>query len=433
MGKDTSGYGLWRIVRGESRVGLGARAAGRRPRRRWGSPSGAAVAGVLTALLLIVPANRSAAQLSTISFPDTLVGSSATVKCPTTSVALCFGANCSASGTVLSLSGPTGPFSIAKFNLLTNSQFFGGSCEANPVGLPVTVGPGQILAYEATFTPTTAGASAGSATFSTSGGPATVSLTGTGIAPRTDKGALIPQVNSDSYVPGSFLVMNYRTRRGTLQGPVDLYFVAVLPSGPPLFMRADGAFVTDYVPFQTNVAVVDGTTALGSFPFPVAAPFGTYMLVMLMVYPGQDVTSPLNWASPVATATFSYAPLSPAQQAIIQSRGGNPDLLAVTWVDEQVQKRETWIYLSGVPTVYQFLSGRLQSQFAASGSGAGPKVDPSLFTPQLTLQQLEGAFGSPTSVGPLPNAPDLQAVTYAFGLTVVFRNGVFSSASTSIP
>ena len=74
-------------------------------------------------------------------------------------MSLCFGSNCSASGTVQSVSGPGAPFSIAKLNLLTSNQFFGGACEANPVSLPVTVGAGQILAFQATFSPTAPGTS----------------------------------------------------------------------------------------------------------------------------------------------------------------------------------------------------------------------------------------------------------------------------------
>jgi hypothetical protein len=136
----------------------------------------------------------------------------------------------------------------------------------------------------------------------------------------------------------------------------------------------------------------------------------------------------------VATATFTFTPLSPAQQSIVQSRG-NPDLLALTWVDEQNQSLATWIYMSGPPTVYRFQNGDLvgQSPAAVSGAGTAPKVDPSLFTPQTTLQQLKAVFGNPTSVTPLASAPEMQVVSYGFGLTVVLRNGLLSSVSTSRP
>ena len=393
----------------------------------------AARAGVLATVVLFC-ATPSAAQLPTITFPDTAVGAAATVKCPTTSVSLCFGSSCSASGTVQSVSGPSAPFSIGKFNLLSNAEFFAGNCEAHPVTLPVTVGPGQILAYQATFAPTSAGSASGTATFSTSGGTATVPLSGNGIPARTDKGAIVPQINSTFYVPGNFLNVTYQTRRGTLQGAVDLYFVVVLPNGSMMFLKPDGTLVTGYVAFRTNVTVTDGTTGLASFPFPATAPFGTYTFAMALVYAGKDPTNSSNWASAVSTVTFTFTALSPTQQSIVQSRG-NPDLLAVTWVDEQSEKLETWIYLSGPPTLYRFGNGMLISQGPASVSTGGtpPKVDPALFTPQTTLQQLRASFGNPTSISPLAGAPELQAVSYAFGLTVVLRNGQLSSASTLRP
>jgi len=71
---------------------------------------------------------------------------------------------------VQSVSGPGAPFSVNKFNLLSSAEFFAGNCEAHPVNLPVTVGAGQILAYQATFSPTAGGPFNGVATFNTSGG-----------------------------------------------------------------------------------------------------------------------------------------------------------------------------------------------------------------------------------------------------------------------
>jgi hypothetical protein len=49
----------------------------------------------LTSILLLLGADPSSGQFATINFPDTVVGSSSTVKCPTTSVSLCFGSKSS--------------------------------------------------------------------------------------------------------------------------------------------------------------------------------------------------------------------------------------------------------------------------------------------------------------------------------------------------
>src|SRR5688572_953841 len=142
-------------------------------------------AGVLGLLVLAVQVDPSRAQFATITFPDTTVGATATIKCPNVAVSICFGDNCSAPGTVQSVSGPAAPFSVGKFSVLSNAEFFGGSCEAHPVSLPATLAAGQILAYQATFAPTAAGTFNSTLTLNTPGGPATVNLTGKGTASGT--------------------------------------------------------------------------------------------------------------------------------------------------------------------------------------------------------------------------------------------------------
>jgi hypothetical protein len=211
-----------------------------------------------------------------------------------------------------------------------------------------------------------------------------------------------------------------------------LYLGIVLPSGQLVVVSNSGAPIA---PFISNVTIADGTTILFSSFFPVEVPFGTYTFYMALVYAGADVTDLSNWASPLSRVVVSYNPLSPAQQAVIQSQGGNPDLLAVTWVDERHEKWESWVYLSGSPTIYSFLNGTSQGQGPASGfaSGAAPKIDPSLFNPQTTLDTLTAAFGPPASVTPFTAAPNLQVVHYAIGLDVILRDGLLSSAITSIP
>ncbi len=126
-------------------------------------------------------------------------------------------------------------------------------------------------------------------------------------------------------------------------------------------------------------------------------------------------------------------PLSAAQQAILQSRG-NPNFLAVFWLAEALQKRESWLYLSDPPTQYAFVNGDLQSANPVPEPGTpGPNVDPSLLTPQTTLDQLTAAFGPPTSVTPVDGAPEYQRVEYGFGLRVILQNGRLVSAATGAP
>jgi len=54
-------------------------------------------------------------------------------------------------------------------------------------------------------------------------------------------------------------------------------------------------------------------------------------------------------------------------------------------------------------------------------------------TPQTTQSQLTATLGPPTSVTPVDGAPAFQAVSYHNGLTAIFRNGRFSSASITTP
>jgi len=410
--------------------------------RRPGSPDRSRTALVRATLvaacfvaMLTVYAGPGAAQIATITFPDTPVRSSATVKCPTTTVSICFGGStCSASGTVQSVSGPSAPFSINKFNLLSSAEFFAGSCEAHPVSLPVNVGAGQILAYQAAFSPTAGGTFNGTLTFSTSGGPATANLTGKGIAARTDRGGVLLISNAESVVPGSGLDMRYRTTKGTLQGNVDLYLVVAFPSGQLLFVTDQGAVVPAVTPFRRNFSVTDTTQTLFSDRVPLDSPFGTYTFYMVMAYAGTDALDSRNWASAITSATVSYSALSAAQTSIKSARG-NPDLLVVTWMPDVNQKQETWMYFSGTPNKFVFLNGVQTGQDTVSLplDQTGPKVDPALFTPQTTVASLTAALGPATSVTPVDGAPQFRTVSYAFGLDVILLNGRLSSAMTSHP
>jgi len=394
----------------------------------------AVVAASLAAML--ATAGRAAAQLTPINFPDTPVGQTSTVKCPTNSVGICFGQNCSATGTIQGITGPDRPFKITKLNLLTVSQFNTGTCEASPTALPVTVGPGKILAFQGTFTPTSVGTFSGSATFSTPAGPATVNLSGKGVSSnpgRTDKGLIALQLSSNTVVPGSALGIQYRTARKTLQGNADLYFVAGFPSGQILFVNDQGGVTPSIQPFRRNVNVTDTTQTVFSGPVPIDAAFGNYTFYMAMVYAGMtpdpnNLTPSL--ASPIAQASLTYSALSPDQRSIIAARG-NPDFISVLSVGSPPVKREAWLFQSGTPTQILWVNGVKQSQDTVSGGPGGPKLDPSLFTPQMTLGQLTAALGPPTSVTPSPIAPGYQTVVYrALGLTVILKDGQLGSAVT---
>jgi hypothetical protein len=400
-------------------------------------------AAVLGAILLGIDVDAGLAELATISFPDTAVGSTSTVKCPVTS-GLCFSSPgdpaCSASGTVQSVSGPDGPFTISKFNLLTLSQFGAGACEANPVAFPVSVGANQVLVFQATFAPTATGTFNSSATFSTPAGSATFNFTGKGVNANPvskGKGFVDLRLSSDRVVPGGFLSIDYETRKGTLQGNADVYLVIAFPSGPIFFVTDHGTLAETVQPFLRNVAIGDATQSLFAGPVPVDVPFGTYTFYLALVYAGVT-PNPANLApslaGPVSNATLAYTPLSAAQESLIASRG-KPDFLTAFWFDLAQEKRESWLYVSGPQNQVTFVNGSLESQETVSDltGGPGPKVDPGLFTPQTTLAQLTAAFGPPASVTPVDGAPEVQQITYGFGLTVLLRNGRFSSAVTGLP
>jgi hypothetical protein len=387
-------------------------------------------AAVFGALLLVIAVAPSFAQLATITFPDTVAESSSTIKCPTNTVSLCFGTNCSASGTVQSVTGPSAPFSIGKFNVLSNAEFFGGLCEAHPVTLPVTLSPGQILAYQAVFAPTAPGTFNGSLTFNTPAGPATVNLTGkaTAAGPSQGLGLVTITVTPDVAIPGNRLELGYEIRRESLTRPVDLYAVVVFPSGDVIFLTETGAS-TNSLPIRRNVPAADDTVTLFEF-FPVDFPFGTYTLRMELVQAGQTPSTD-TLASPIDTATVTFAPLSEAQQATLQQRG-NPNSYAMFWVDEIHQKRELWLYLSPEPVELVFVNGRLDSSTPLSTPPADGalKVNPGLFTPQTSRAQLVATFGQPTSEVAFE---DFEVLNFAGGLEVVFSEGRLSFANTVAP
>ena len=395
-------------------------------------------AGLLVVLVFgVVP---SSAQLTPIVFPDTTVGATSTITCPSPSAGLCFGTNCTGSGTVQGVTGPNLPFGVGHFTRLSSADFFAGNCDVNPVSLPVTLNNGQILGFHATFSPTAAGSFTSTMTFSPSGGSGSTTLSGRGIsAPPTSTRPLITiEANQDTYVPGNAFELTYHTTPGTSQTPIDLYFAVQLPTGQLFFLTNQGALTPAPQPLRRNVTVIAQTQTLVSFFVPTDFPFGTYTCFMGLGVPG-TTPDPNNLqpslAAPVAQATLTYAPLSPIQQSILQSRGGNPDLLATIWLPDAHQNRASWSYFSGNPIRFTFLNGNLVSQQALSTppTTAGPRLDPSLLTPQTNLTALTAAFGSPTSVGPNADAPEFTEVHYAFGLDVTLLSDHLSSATTSLP
>lgn len=396
------------------------------------------VGGLIAALLLGFAVTPGFAQLATITFPDTPVGSTSTVKCPTIAVSLCFGDNCSGSGLVQSVSGPAAPFSVGKFNVLSNAEFFAGNCEAHPTSLPASLSTGQILAYQATFAPTAVGTFNGSLTFTTPGGPATINLTGkgtSGTAGGKGRALVALEINGETFVPGSSLDLAYRTKPQTLQGQADLYVIVRLADGTLLFANENGALGPAVAPFRRNATIIDERATLAVTPLPVQMPFGTYTFYMALGYAGTtpNPANPATLASNIAEATMTYGALSAEQQAVIQQRG-RPDILSSFWIDLANQKSESWLYLSTTPpTRYRFVNGALQGQESAPDvtPGVGPKFDPATFTPQLTQGQLTEKFGQPTSTKTLPGG--IVVHHYASGLDVVFHNGVLSSVNTFGP
>ena len=369
--------------------------------------SAAIVSGVL---LVIVTAGPAFAQLAPISFPDTQVGSTSTVKCPTTSVT-----------------------DLLRFELLrvghrarrdrAERAVLGrqvqpaqhepssspGSCEAHPVTLPATVGPGQVLAYQATFAPTAAGTFNGSLTINTGVGPAVVNLSGKATASGSGgqgRAFVAFETNGETFVPGAVVDVRFRTRPQTLQGQVDLYVVIQIPTGQTFFISETGALVPDFAPFRRNVTVLDEQQPLFQGPL-LGIPFGNYIFLLALGHAGV-APDPANLApflaANIAQTTVTYAPLSLDQQAVVQARG-KPDILSSFWIDGENQKSESWLYLSTAPpTRYRFLNGVLQGQESAPDvtPGVGPKFDPAIFTPQLTEAQLTEKFGQPTSTQTLP-------------------------------
>jgi hypothetical protein len=385
-------------------------------------------AGLLGTLLLVAAATPAFAQLKPIQFPDTPVGTTSTIKCPTSTVSLCFGANCSESSTVQSVTGPSAPFAVGKFNRLSNSEFFGGNCEAHPVTLPVTLGPGQILGYQATFAPTAPGTFESSVTFNTAGGPATISLIGTATAagPTQGLGLVTLTVTPELAVPGNRVEASYEIRRESLTGPTDLYAVVVVPSGDLFFLTETGVS-TEALPLRRNVPAVDDTVRLFEL-FPVDAPFGTYTFFLALARAGQ--APPIDrLASPIASATVTFAPLSAVQQATLQQRG-NPDNYAMSWIEQAHEKREVWLY-AGQPAQFTFVNGALQSATTPPAPPGGAlKVNPALFTPQTSLAQLIASFGQPTSHSTFEDA---ELVSFAGGVEVMFRDGRLSLVNTATP
>jgi len=247
-------------------------------------------------------------------------------------------------------------------------------------------------------------------------------------------GVVSLELSNTDLVPGSLLEVRYHTSPGTLQGPVDIYFALAVPNNPSLiFLQADGSLSTTGAPFRRNVTITEETARIfrGNL---VWIPFGHYDCYMLLVQAGSSLDDLNAWVSGISVASFFFRPLSQEQLDLIQQRG-NPDLLTTTWIDIQREKRDTWLYLTSPPTQYVFVNGALQGQTAVNVTSAGtpPKVDPALFTPQTTKDQLITAFGTPSSVENIGDTDAYQEVTFTLGLTATFHQGTLIAASTDTP
>ena len=198
-------------------------------------------------------------------------------------------------------------------------------------------------------------------TFSTAGGPATVNLAGKGISATSQGqglGLVGITVSPAKVVPGNLVEISYETSPGTLQGKVDIYFAVVIPGSAQLLFLSANGFTTAFAPLRQNVTVLEETIPLLRL-FPIDIPFGTYELQMAFVHAGQPPSFE-TLASPIASATATFQPLSEAQQATLRQRG-NPDYFSMFWIDEAPERREVWLYLSGDPAEYVFVSGALES------------------------------------------------------------------------
>ena len=267
-------------------------------------PKTLSIALVVAALALLLGIDESFAQLATVTFPDTAVGSSSRLTCPTPTVGVCFGSNCSGSGTVQAVTVPSDPFLVGKFNRLSLSDFQNGLCESHPVAFPVTLAANQMLAYQAIFTPTAGGTFNDTLTFATSGGPATANLTGKGVAPRSDKGSVVILLDPEEVVPGGTYDLRYRLGKGALQGNVDLYVAVVVPGGQLFLVTENFEVVTSITPFRKNFSVIDTTVSLGSGRLPIDLAFGSYGTTCRVWYPVELE----NVARAIFEATYSYLP-----------------------------------------------------------------------------------------------------------------------------
>jgi hypothetical protein len=253
-------------------------------------------------------------------------------------------------------------------------------------------------------------------------------------ADSTQQGSVTIEVSNEVIVPGQRLDVRYRASRGTLQGRVDVYFSMLPPDGPLVFLKRGQRPSTDPVALRTNVKVRGRTKKLLR-SYPVRRTFGTYTYSVVLLYAGKAFGDEDALASEPASASFTFDPLSEHQRALVAERG-NPDLLTMTWTAALKQKNEQWLYYSGDPTNYDFTNGELVRERALEGDAGGdpPALDPAVFHPQTTLEELEILFGAPDGDIEIGDGdPEYRGVTFPAGLEVVFRDGRLTYARTFAP
>jgi hypothetical protein len=254
-------------------------------------------------------------------------------------------------------------------------------------------------------------------------------------ADSAHQGSVGIELSNDVIVPGQRLDVSYQTSPGTLQDQrVDIYFSLSPPDGPLVFLQRGRGFSDTPAPLRSNVKIREATRRLFRF-YPVRQTFGTYTYSIVLLYTGKSFGDEDAYASEPASSSFTFAPLSESQQALVNERG-NPDVLTTAWIGELKQKQDLWFYYSEEPTRYDFTNGDSvgESPLAGSAGGTPPQIDPSLLTPQTTLDELTAIFGTPSDVTRfVDGAPGYQGATFSVGLDVIFRNGRLTFAKTYVP
>lgn len=237
--------------------------------------------------------------------------------------------------------------------------------------------------------------------------------------------------NNNFIVPWGYLRLSYRIKSFKPGTRADLYLALHFhQSGVLLFMTSNYQFLTNAVPFATNIDLADRESLILETDFGGDLSPDTVTLYGVLVKTGSSPFDPSNWLSNLAEMTFVFSYLSGEQWQTLATRG-NPHFISIRFIRETRLRVGRWYYSN---QVFEFINGSLQERpeemipASACGKGEPVQYDEIMFRPTTTPEDMRKLFGDPDHVLDGSTTPDTKIWIFdGAGISMTIRDGMIDT------